>query len=351
MLKKILCLALLAAGTASCCCINEDLSDCPPKDQAVEHQVEYELQLITNITTELETELSMQAEAEVQQKLRQYLSNIFTDYAHDIRLNFYNPEEPHQILEHFEETMNANQKVYVLTIPRRPYRHLGIANLRNNTRVNLEETDFANSLSIRQKKADAIGCHETGLFSARYDMDIAEEATEDQIFHVRLYMLNCAAALVLDNATGVEVKDVSATATGFYSDFQVNDSTYLDNQPQTIVRADPIRLTSGNKMAFCTVNMPSGETPMASRIVIETEEPFLATELQDALWQYRVYVTMPDGKVTESILGIRTPLRAGQLKIIKGRLTEDGSVEPYDATVGVSVTLNWNNGGEHEVEL
>ena len=66
-----------------------------------------------------------------------------------------------------------------------------------------------------------------------------------------------------------------------------------------------------------------------------------------------VKITHPyeDGTVTETVLSIRQPLRAGQLKILKGWIGDDGDVRTHDHTVGVSVTLNWNDGGHHDIDL
>ena len=69
------------------------------------------------------------------------------------------------------------------------------------------------------------------------------------------------------------------------------------------------------------------------------------------LWQIRAYVTLPDGTVTESILYIDRPLQAAQLRIIKARLKSDGSLQPESQEVGVSVTLDWKQGGTYEPEL
>ena len=59
----------------------------------------------------------------------------------------------------------------------------------------------------------------------------------------------------------------------------------------------------------------------------------------------------PDGTVTESILYIDRPLQAAQLRIIKARLKADGSLQPESQEVGVSVTLDWKQGGTYEPEL
>jgi hypothetical protein len=98
------------------------------------------------------------------------------------------------------------------------------------------------------------------------------------------------------------------------------------------------------------VNFPSRE-PADTRNVIVTNEPFLAKEGDQVLWQFRAYMTQADGTVTESVLSVYKPLRAGQLKIIRAWVDEQGAVRTQDQTVGVSVTLKWNEGNHHEVEL
>jgi hypothetical protein len=87
------------------------------------------------------------------------------------------------------------------------------------------------------------------------------------------------------------------------------------------------------------------------RSIIETEEPFIAQEGDETLWEFRTYITNADGTVTETILSLRQPLRAGQLKIIKAYVTGDGSVQTDDHTVGVSVTLDWKEGTQYDIPL
>lgn len=104
---------------------------------------------------------------------------------------------------------------------------------------------------------------------------------------------------------------------------------------------------------YCSVNFPSREpyyNGVGSRSVIETEDPFIAQPGQETLWQFEVYV-WKDGKITKTVLSINKPLRAGQLMIIKGWITGEGAVQTSDQTVGVSVTLDWNEGGIYNPDL
>ena len=61
---------------------------------------------------------------------------------------------------------------------------------------------------------------------------------------------------------------------------------------------------------------------------------------------------MIGNRYTTSTLTIDDPLLAGELRIIRLRMKEDGSLDDEDGKeVGISVTLEWKEGGDHELEL
>jgi hypothetical protein len=157
----------------------------------------------------------------------------------------------------------------------------------------------------------------------------------DQTFNVKLYMANSATTLVLD-PKGISYTDIKVYATGFATSFLISDSTYVYPETPPLIKADQVE-TGNNLLCFTTVNFPSKNDTRA--------------EGDPTLWQFKVYITKPDGKVTETILDISEPLKAGDLRIIKGALDDEGGVRPYDSTVGVSITLDWNSGGTYNPEL
>lgn len=320
--------ATLLVNLAACSTIDEDLSDC-----GEDFEMEYELQLITNIETELQTELVTGRELLVADALRNHLANIFTDVARDIDLSFYATNKEAALQYHKSDLMNDNEKTYTFSLPAQDYRHLALANLQNNSVVSVTGGEQSATQTLVQKQGETIESHETGLFTAREDMKVKEG--EDQTFHVDLYMANSATALVIDNPRGVEVKDIQVYATGFATAFNVNDSTYtyVDNPP--MVHAQQVSTGVGDMLCFCTVNFPSRDKAVG-------EEP---------LWQYVVYVTLADGSVTQSVLSLKEPLMAGNLKIVKTYLQADGSLQPDNTLVGVSVTLDWKQGGTYEPEM
>ena len=153
--------------------------------------------------------------------------------------------------------MDANQASYTLNLPMRQYMHLAVANILDNDIVSLADDGRCHPSKLRQTERDTINSHTTGLFTARQPMEVLEGV--DQNFNVRLYMANCAAALVIDPREN-KGRDIRVFTTGFATGFNICDSAYhfVDRAPY--VRTT--RLTEEektDKQAFCSVTFPSRE--------------------------------------------------------------------------------------------
>ena len=107
IIGKLLATALIVVLSASCSAIDEDLSNCDN-----DYQMDYELRLVTNMTTEIKTQLSTQLEVGLAHALKEHLSSIFSDYAHDVDLSFYDTEGAMPRLQHDQHIMDANQQSY-----------------------------------------------------------------------------------------------------------------------------------------------------------------------------------------------------------------------------------------------
>lgn len=328
--------------TVGCSTIDDDLSDCYVENQ---YRMDYQLRLVTNMTTELKTQLTTMTEVSVANALTTHLKDIFTDFAHDVDLSFYDTEGDLNRLQHDQHIMDANQSSYTLTLPMRKYMHLAIANIADNDMVDLSGDEYSPSSILQQAKGqltdgkEILPSHTTGLFTARQPMEVLSGV--DQTFNVHLYMANSAATLVLDTK-GHAFSDIKVYSTGFANKFFIRDSTYVFPETSPLIIAERIA-TDNNLLCFCSVNFPSRDAVTALAKSRAEEKP--------ALWQFKVYLTKPDGSITETILNIDEPLKAGDLKIIKGELDDEGAVRPYNSTVGVSVTLNWNSAGEYDAPL
>lgn len=357
-----ICLAavLWALLPVSCSLIDDTPGECGYKEN---YELDYELRLVTNMTTELKTQLSTETELSLAHSLRTHLSDIFTDFAHDVDLSFYDTQGDSLRLQHDEHIMDANQASYTLNLPKRQYMHLAVANIVDNALVDLvnDERCHRSELiqlqggTLRSIDEDAIDSHTTGIFTARQPMDILEGV--DQQFNVHLYMANCAAVLVIDTI-GSGVKDIKVYSKGFATGFHVADSSYVFVSDPPLVRTKLVTSDDDKdgELAFCSVTFPSreadngGEYSM-TRTIIETEDPFITPLADESLWEFHIYATANDGSTTLTKLYIRRPLRAGQLMIIKAKARPDGSIDTINPTVGVSVTLNWNDAGHYDHEL
>ena len=267
---SFLVLAAMAAALLfqGCSLVDENLSDCE-----TDYKINYELRLITNMTTELktqlETELSTEVDFAAAAALKDYLNEIFTDFAHDVDLSFYDVVEDSVRLHHEAHIMDANQSSYTLYIPVHRYMHTAVANVVDNKLVTLQEDENCHTAVLHQDIADTIGTHKTGLFTARLPMDVLEGI--DQTFDVSLYMANCATSIVVDTL-GSHIRDLKVHMTGFATDFNICDSTYRFKF-SSIVKTDKLDISAPGGMCFASVNYPSRDT-RPTKSIFETTEPF-----------------------------------------------------------------------------
>lgn len=193
--------------------------------------------------------------------------------------------------------------------------------------VNGADSDL--TLGVSNVEGDTINSHTRPMFSARTDMPLDGR---NEAYRADLYMVNSAVALVLADGTASPTA-ITGVVDGMATGFAVNDSTYSFGSRQ-VVRMIP--LITGGYHCLYAATMPSREAVTGSA--------------DDGVWRLKVYVTI-DGKITENVLHVAEPLRAGGVKIIKGVIKDDGSVTTESPEVGVSVTLDWKPGGDHDIEI
>lgn len=336
---------LLAAAFTGCSLVDEDQSDC-----GTNYNLDYTLTLVTNISTEISTELETTVSTELELSaalaIREYLKNVFTDYAHDVDLSFYDVLGDSLRLHHEEHIMDGNQSSYTLHIPIHHYMHTALANILDNSQVEVQDGERCHYEKLHQVVGDTLSSHTTGLFTARLPMHIQEGVSQN--FNVHLYMANAATAIVIDTV-GSHIRDLKMYTTGFATDFSVCDSLYFFNSTP-VFRMDKLPLDQAGGYCFAAVHFPS-RNPADTKVIIDSDDPFVTPDAEFPLWNLKAYVTLPDGTVTETVLGVTQALQAGELRVIKVKALENGAVQPGDPTVGVSVTLDWGSGMEHHVDL
>lgn len=341
--------AVVITALTGCSQIDDDLSDCLPGSQ-----VDYELTLVTNMTTELQTQLNTVTDVQVSDALKSDLQHVFREFAQDVDLSFYDTAGDSVRLHHENHIMNDNQSSYSINLPGREYMHLATANILNNAGVTQRNDERCHSSRINQVAGDTIDSQEVGVFTARQYMDV--KTGVDQTYTVKLYMANCAIALVVDT-TGVSYKDFRVFAKGFATDFQIADSSFVFPEQEPVVRAKEVKVAQGSpKVAFRSVNFPSHNPsgwwmkPVATRVegeVIKDGDDSSGV----SLWEFIAFVTLDDGSVTKTVLSVADPVLAGSLKVIVGKLNSKGEVVPKDMTVGVTITPNWGEGPDFEQVL
>ena len=347
-IRHIFSMFLLGAVILTGCnsLVDEDMSDCGDK-----LDLGYELQLVTNMRTEIKTVLDLQADLQVATVLEEHLGEVFTDFAHDVDLSFYDTAGDMARLEHLDVVMNASQSSYSLLIPARPYMHTCVANLDTDPNVTLEDADYCHSARLVQHLAvkDTADAHLSGIFTARKRMDIISGI--DQRFDVSLYMVNAATALVLDMADAPGVKDLKVFLRGLADGFRLADSTYTFDTDY-VVRTKLLATEAGStERCYVSTHFPSRDVDPATKAVIDIEDPDGDKYSGDPLWFWEVYATMEDGSVTKSTLDVHSPVHAAQLKVVKGKVHANGSMSSEDPLVGASVQLGWLPGKEHDIEM
>ena len=332
----------LATLLSGCGWIDADLGDCGHA-----YSIDYELRLVTNVTTELQTDLNLVSDLHVQEELGNYLDGIFTDFAHDVDLSFYDVVGDSVRLSHERHIMDASESSYTLYLPVHDYMHTAVANLLDTPGVTLENDERCHPAILHQQAADTLDSHATGLFTARLPMEILHGV--DQTFDVKLYMANCAASLVADTL-GSGIKDLQVYMSGFATDFSICDSLY-HFRGSPVFRTEKLALEEGSKECFVSVNFPSRD-PYGTKTTIETTDPFIAPYSYEALWKVDILATLPSGTIVRTELGIHRPLRAGQFEILRVGVRPDGAADPlYETSTGVSVAIDWNYGHVQEIPL
>ena len=349
---SILLGAVFVMVLAGCSAIDDNLDDCG--EQA---QMDYELKLVTNVSTEVQTQLNAVTDIALVASLKDYLGGIFTDYAKDVNLSFYAVGGNMGLLYHDEHVMNNSEHSYTLYIPRQKYMHLAVANVEDDPVVYLDGVENCKTAALRQVEGDTIESHNTGIFTARQMMEMIEGI--DQTFNVKLYMANCSAMLAVD-PQGHDISRMQVFATGFATAFHIADSVYEYTKPAPMIRTKRLEPDENGHVGFVSVNFPSPEPSApqpaqamdgSTRSVIETTDPFIAQPGEEVLWEFHIFLPQDDGTITKTVLGIKEPLRAGQFKIVKAKIGDNGQVEPEGSEVGVSVTLDWKPGGTYNPDI
>ena len=324
------CLAALAMTG----CIDEDLSDC-----GAEMSVQYNVQLKLNLKSELYSELTTAEEQQMAARLEESLSHVFTTQASGLDLSFFDAATS-GILRHETHDINSNQASFTLYMAPNDYRHTALAHTAGWGQLHITSPDSHTAMKVEQEKGEIIEGHSTGLFCGREEISV--ESGQSRNFNVELHMQNAASVLVLHHSPAVSPTEIKTYICDMGVSFCPADSTFDMNNPPTIrtqnIEAD--KLTACYAVSFPSADEPAGHAMRSDDAAGNA-----------SIWRMVVLVTMPDGKTTKNTLYIRQPLKAGTLKVLKGHLDNHGELITDEKDVGVSVQLDWESGGDHDIDM
>lgn len=327
-LKNILTLtgcAILTLLPASC--IDEDNEDC-----GTDYNLTYDHRLITNMDDEIREELVTADEVELGKRLRTAITaDVYKEFGRDLDLSFYTDGT-----RTFQQTMpmNAKQASYGFYLPTELYRHLAISNVASEPNLSLTGETATGTALLQQLAADTIDSYRVGVFTARRDL---YEKGLKQSYNIPLYTITDAAAIVLD-PQDVATTGIKTYLTDLADGFSVNDSVFTYGK-NPMVRCLDLADTGSSLICHYGIGLPSRDNAI-TRTVYDSAD-------QGTYWTIYVYVTLANGSITRNILYVKEPLKAGYLKIIKGKLRHDGTVVVDNNEVGVSTDLEWTPGGEY----
>ena len=345
-MKRLACIVSIFVLFIGCSLIDDDLSVCG------DYTLNYEMRIVTNMEMTINEELTLEIEESMAIALKDWLGPILSGRAHDLDVSFYSLDERDMLRHHWNDVIDATQKSYTLNIPRENYMHLAVVNIAENSNVSLLGENHSASMRLEQKKGDTLITQPTAVYTAREKMLMAQDTTRNR-FDVHLYMLNNVVALVIDTL-GVALPEMDVQLSGTATGFNVKDSTFTFEHP-SILRAT--RLTD---QCYAVVGWPSRDSITKNNVRCKNDvqrDDVRCTKANDdetTYWEVKAYVTLPSGSITETVFSFHRPLEAGALEIIRVNMGEDGSLEPVNDEkheVGVSVTLDWKDGGTHEIDI
>ena len=324
--------AAVAVAISFSSCINEDTSDC-----GCDQDITYDMSLRTNVDTEISSQLQTQVEQNFAPQLRKALENVFTDYAKSNDLSFYIGGVR---MRHEQNEMNSTSAKYTLYLDRNTYDHLALANVAEEAEVDVLHGDTLSSMVLQLEQKDTVDNHGYGLFTAR--KRILSTDFDSTTIDVPLYMQNCAAVVLVDQSE-VKADELFGYVDGMTTTFHVQDSLYTTDR-QVVTRANLVLPADET-----TVNTTQAQTTQ------ETDNKKLAALYAVTFpsttdeWRFNV-IAKVNGEYKKSTLTVHESLNAGQLKIIKTTLTDDGGLKTKSVNVAVSVS-SWQDGNRHDVDL
>lgn len=330
-MKRLFGSAVVMAAAVLCTgCIDEDLSDC-----GLDYAIDYEMQLSTSLQDVLDKEFVTADEKVLAGMLREDLDVVLSDKAQQLDLSFYGTDDE-KLSKHSLMTPNASKYSATFYMDRGNYHNIALASTNLEEKMNIVGNSDLSSIGIHHPEADTVDAHTSALYMGYEQLTVENQSGR---FFVPLYMQNSVPVLVV-NKNNSPARTVNAYVCRTAHGLMCADSVYVfENSP--VVRT--ICNDAGNLVAYHSVCFPSSDAD-ASRSGDTSDS-------EGSLWEMELYTQLPDGKYVKNVLYMKEPLQAGDMKVIKVKLTDSGEVVSDNPEVGVSVELDWKPGGDFDIEM
>ena len=302
--------------------------------------INYQVQLQTDLSLQLQAELSLETETAVRLALEKWLSPVFTDKAKDVDLRFYSSETDAQKYA-IHDIINDSRTSYTIQLPKQNYMHLGVANMEGSNHLRHLQNDHSVTSTLKLNDASVYAPLNTGVFTARLSMDVNDTT---QSFHVHLYMVNSAVAVVIDTTACDSLVSVSGIMLGSADEFAIRDSAFSFTK-SPVFRMEQVPVTAASLMK-----------PKSPRAFLPNFFDCLGTVClttqPEKPWTIQIVATLKENRHTTTTLTIPEYLPAGTLRVLKLTMDAQGGIKTgEDSEIGASIELDWKSGGEHTIDI
>lgn len=314
-----------------CSLIDDDLSVC--NEQIT---INYHLQLHTDLSVQLQRELATEQEEPVRRALEQWLDPVFADTSVDLDLRFYTEVQDRLVMRR-QGQMTGSHTSFTVTLPKANFAHVTLAHLQGNPQMQVTNGEHSSTMNLCLNSSDRL----SGLQSAYTARKTIEVNDSTERIDVSLYMVTSAVAVVIESLACTDLTAVDGYVSGGAGGFAVWDSTYtftpspdiqLEQVPLPGAGKAPDRVRNGNQPAYICMAAVCMPTP------------------DNTKWSVRLTATLTEDRHTTTTLSLSDPLAAGQLRIIKLQMNEDGELVPVTGSqIGATVEVDWDNGSSHEI--
>lgn len=320
-------MAMCAATLGFSSCIDENLDDCVPVDYTTHHTVHYTVRLNTDIEEQIDTTLTTDEEKEIGALLLEKLNPVFNPTMSDVDLTFFDKSTDAQgntqssLYEHDTKQVDASETTIGIDLPSGTYTSIAIANTSQDPLVSITDTTNLSKIGIRQETGETVGSQSAGIYTGRVDINTADSISQ---YENVLSMANSAVAVII-NHKGVDVGSVEGYVRGTATGYSAADGTYTyDNSAPVATNV----IETETQTCLYAVCFPT-QDPLTVSVFIEIGDEILRVDLTSD-----------------------HPLQPGELQILKLNISDEGGdVEVEAVTVGVSLTLTWKKGGDHDIDL